>query len=229
MRPEVVLLDAGGTLFTEAESRDEVYARVLAERGVRLALAEVARLREALHAELPPVFEGHIRYSDGWFRELVRRLLARVACPADAEDVRRELAQHFARPEHFVLHNDTFPALEELASRGVRLGVVSNWSPGLPALLEGLHLARYFEAIVVSAVVGATKPERAIFRHALERFGVAAGAALHVGNHPVEDLAGARRAGLAALLVDRSAHAGKPGHPPADTIASLEELPARVR
>jgi putative hydrolase of the HAD superfamily len=224
MSPEIVLLDAGGTLFTETESRDEVYVRVLAANGSQLALPEMARLREELHDAMPAVFGGHVRYTDGWFREFIRRLLLRVRSPADAEAVRLQLADHFSRVEHFVLYADTLPALEELASRGLRLGVVSNWSDRLPALLDGLGLTRFFEVVVVSAVVGATKPERAIFRHALDRLAAAPGRVLHVGDHAVNDLAGARRAGLGALLLDRSGQsAGR-----TDAIASLEELALRV-
>jgi FMN phosphatase YigB (HAD superfamily) len=49
---------------------------------------------------------------------------------------------------------------------------------------------------------------------------------LHVGDHPVNDLAGARRAGLSALLLCRDP--GAAAAEPASCINSLLELPGRI-
>jgi len=220
----VVLLDAGGTLFTERETRDAIYARTLTERGLPVTEARIAALRETLHAAMPAEVEGHVRYTDRWFREFMRRLLAELGSPLDPEALRRDLAAHFSRPESFVLHADTRVALERLLEHGLRIGVVSNWSDRLPPLLEGLGLSRYFEVVTVSAIVGHTKPDRRIFEVALAGFGVRPEQALHVGDDPVNDLAGARRAGLGALLIDR---AGR--HEGPEVIRSLEEMPARLQ
>jgi putative hydrolase of the HAD superfamily len=220
----IVLFDAGGTLFTEVESRDDVYARVLGEHGARVSTALVGRLRTEVHDAMPESFAGAARYTDPWFREFVRRLLERLSATADPEEVRRQLAEHFQRPEHFVVFPDTLPALEELGSRGLRLGVVSNWSDRLHDLLDGLLLARHFEVVTISALAGASKPDRALFLHALRQFGAAPGQALHVGDHPVNDLLGARRSGLSALLLDRDRrHGGE-----LSVIHSLEEVPGRL-
>lgn len=220
---QVVLLDAGGTLFTERETRDAMYARALLERGLPVSVEQVARLRTRLHAEMPPTVDGQVRYTDRWFREFMRRLLAACGSDLDAEALRRDLADHFSRAESFVVHADAPVALERLLERGLRLGVVSNWSDRLPAILEGLGLSPYFEVVVVSAIVGHTKPERGIFEAALTRFGVPPAAALHVGDDPLNDVAGARRAGLGALLIDRAG-----SHHGSEVIRSLEEVPARV-
>ncbi|HEX5011601.1 MAG TPA: HAD-IA family hydrolase [Planctomycetota bacterium] len=227
MRTSVVLFDAGGTLFTERLSRDEVYARELRALGVALPLEEVARLRAAVHDELPEVFAGCVRYSEGWFREFTRRLLARVGSAADPEAVRCRLAQHFLQAESYVVHADAPPALDALRAHGLRLAVVSNWSDRLPVLLEGLGLTPRFDAVVVSALVGASKPDPAIFAEALRRLDAPAAAALHVGDHPRNDYDGARSAGLAALLLDRTGvHARDAA--PGDLIRSLAELPGRL-
>jgi putative hydrolase of the HAD superfamily len=56
---------------------------------------------------------------------------------------------------------------------------------------------------VTSATVGARKPDPEIFRAALEAAGCGAGEALHVGDSGEEDIAGARAAGIRAVLIDR--------------------------
>jgi putative hydrolase of the HAD superfamily len=225
MIPSVVLLDAGGTLFTERRSRDEIYAEELQTLGVPRSLEEIARLREELHDELPESFEGQPRYSEAWFREFVRRLLRRVGSEADPEPVRAAIAANFVRAESFVVYGDVPPALEALLERGLRLGVVSNWNARLPELLVELGLGRCFEVVVASAAFGRSKPDPAIFGEALRRLGVRAEQALHVGDHPVNDVAAARRAGLRAWLLDRSR---PPGPPEPGVLRTLDELPDRL-
>ena len=61
------------------------------------------------------------------------------------------------------------PTLDALAARGLKLGVISNWDERLRPLLRRLKLAGYFETIVVSREVRASKPARAIFQHAVRR------------------------------------------------------------
>jgi REG-2-like HAD superfamily hydrolase len=221
---QIVLLDAGGTLFTEVESRDAIYARVLAARGISAPPELLGRLRAEVHDAMPESFGAGPRYSDPWFREFVRRLLERLGAPGDPEAIRGELAEHFQRPENFVVYADTLPALEELGARGWRLGVVSNWSDRLPALLDGLCLARHFETVAVSALVGASKPDPALFRHALRQLHATPGQAVHVGDHPLNDQAGARRAGIPSLLLDRERTRASD----ASVIHSLEELAGRL-
>jgi putative hydrolase of the HAD superfamily len=99
--------------------------------------------------------------------------------------------------------------------------VVSNWDSYLPALLEGLGLARRFQAVAVSAIEETGKPDAEIFHRACARLSVGASEALHVGDSVREDYEGARAAGLTALLLDRQDR-----HRDIEQrIASLAELP----
>ena len=56
--------------------------------------------------------------------------------------------------------------------------------------------------IVVGYLVGLSKPDPAIFRHALERLGVEPREAVFVGDSYAHDALAARAAGLAAVLID---------------------------
>jgi HAD superfamily hydrolase (TIGR01509 family) len=95
----------------------------------------------------------------------------------------------------FELMPDALETVTGLRSRGLELAVVSNWDVGLAEHLERIGVASLFSAIVTSAEAGVAKPDPAVFRLALERLGVEAGRALHVGDEP-EDEEGARAAGL---------------------------------
>ena len=74
-------------------------------------------------------------------------------------------------------------------------------------VLARLGLAEPFEVIVTAAAIGAAKPDARPFQAALERLGSDAARTVHVGDDPVTDIAGARAAGLSAVLLDRSGRA----------------------
>ncbi len=92
--------------------------------------------------------------------------------------------------------------MRELAARGVSLGIVSNTgrTPGviLRRVLERHGLLGYFGAISYSDEVGFRKPEAQIFHVTLERAGVAAAEALHIGDNPDADVVGAQGVGMRA-------------------------------
>jgi putative hydrolase of the HAD superfamily len=98
---------------------------------------------------------------------------------------------------------DAAPALAELRALGLRLICVSNWDVSLPGVLARCGLAGALDGVVTSAEAGARKPDPAIFEPALRLARCAASEALYVGDTPSEDLAGARAAGIRALLIDR--------------------------
>ncbi len=92
--------------------------------------------------------------------------------------------------------------LEQLSSR-YTLATISNGN----ADVRRLGLAKYFSVIVSADEVGISKPDPAPFLAALERAGVEPAHALHIGDHPVDDIQGARESGLHTLWFNR---AGKP-------------------
>jgi putative hydrolase of the HAD superfamily len=119
----------------------------------------------------------------------------------------------------FRLYDDVAPALAALQAAGLRLAVVSNWDVSLVPVLERLGIADRFEAVVHSAGVGASKPDPKVFEAALEQLGLAPEAVVHVGDDLVNDVEGAQRAGIRAVLIDRSGRRRS-----REAIASLAEL-----
>lgn len=206
-----VFFDAGNTLFTERTSRAEVYARVASQQGIRVEVAAVANAMATVHAELPMIVEGFFRYSRGWFRRFIAEVFARLGHVSVGAEVEAGLFAAFTRADTFRVFDDVVPVLQCCRDQGLRLGVVSNWSPALEELLEALDLRRFFDVVISSARVQWEKPDPRIFHCALERLGIAAADALHVGDRRDNDVDGARAAGLRALRVDRSPARGPEG------------------
>ena len=120
--------------------------------------------------------------------------------------------------------DDVEPTLDALSAAGFPLAVVSNWDASLPDVLDELGLLGRFAAVSVSAVVGARKPDSAVFRHALDIMGLADGDAIHVGDDPVRDCVGAANAGLRAVLLDRRQAAPPVPGPRIATLGGLLDL-----
>jgi putative hydrolase of the HAD superfamily len=201
-----VLLDALGTLLTLAPP-GPAFARVLArEHGLAVADAQAAR---AFAAEIAYYREHHHEGRDAdSLADLRRRCAAvlRTQLPARAQRALspQQLAAAMLDALHFTAYPDAPGTLAALRSRGLRLVVASNWDSSLPQVLAHAGLAGLLDGVVTSAEVGEPKPGGAIFAAALTLAGVTANEAVHVGDSPVCDVAGARGAGIAPLLLRRA-------------------------
>ena len=223
-----VLFDAGATLVHPDPPVEKIYAREFAAEGVAFTPESLARALtrawEEVHAKGETNRYGGVRGETGFwlsFLNRVRSFLDGGAISAAAFD---RLARHFRSAAAWAIYDDVPATLEELLRRGLDLAVVSNWDSHLPKLLAGLGLDRYFRVVAVSAIEETGKPGAEIFHRACLRVGVEPAEALHVGDSVIDDLEGARRAGLSALLLDR-----QDLHPEiADRIVSLAELPDRL-
>ena len=149
--------------------------------------------------------------------EALRVALPDPARPADLD----ELVAVLLGSLHFRAFPDASDALQAARARGLRLVVVSNWDCSLPDVLDRIGLAPLLDGVLASASAGARKPESAIFQRAISLVGVAPSEAIHVGDSLVEDVEGARGAGIEPILLRRDG--GKPP-PGVTTIASLAEI-----
>ena len=196
-----VLLDAGGVLL----DLDFAYLRRLLEsRDHPVESSDLARAEGLARLEIDRRVRDGGRASEAW-RDYFRVLLSAVHSPLDSReeiiDVLRDAHERFGL--WTVPAPGAIPAMRELKRRGYRLGVVSNAEGRVERDLNAAGYDGLFETIVDSSIVGFEKPDPAIFRIALERLGVVAQGTVFLGDVPAVDVAGARAAGIAAVLLDR--------------------------
>ncbi len=125
--------------------------------------------------------------------------------------------------------------LGRMAER-VALGLCSNFShtPTALGVLEEARLLRFFDQPVVSVDLGIRKPRREIFDETLERLGVDASEAIHVGDNLGADVAGAAPLGIRTVWITRrvpdpkAARAQYTGPAPTWTVADLSEIEALI-
>jgi HAD superfamily hydrolase (TIGR01549 family) len=121
--------------------------------------------------------------------------------PDRLDDVRATLERlHGERHLWSGIAADTHESLARLKAAGFRLGVVSNSDGRVEEALRAAGLVCYFDVIVDSTLAGVEKPDPAIFRPALDALGVLPEEAVYVGDLYDVDVAGARAAGMAAIL-----------------------------
>ena len=138
----------------------------------------------------------------------------------------REIYREWAACQHFELYDDVPGVLRDLASSGVRIGLISNTQRCLTSFQSHFELNGLISATMSSFEHGFMKPHPSIFSAALERIGAQPRDAVMVGDSVRQDIEGALNAGMRAVLLDRGGaappRAAQLGVP---VIRSLRELP----
>jgi putative hydrolase of the HAD superfamily len=128
---------------------------------------------------------------------------------AGVKVTREQLLQILSRVQQlfkgvtFVLFDDVLVTMKALRERELIMGLLTNAGKELVSVYAKLGLEPYLDFVVTSEEAGEDKPRPAIFRLALQRAGVSAQEAIHVGDQYVIDIAGARGVGIRPVLIDR--------------------------
>ena len=225
---DAVLLDAGGVLLDldYRYLRRLISTRLAPAAGLRVTerglAAHEALARQEIHRQ---VLEGG-RSSAAW-RDYFHSILGRAGVHEEhREGLIDALWEAHQRVGLWTVAVERGPrTVRELKRRGYRLAVVSNAEGNVARDLDAAGYRGAFGAVIDSHIVGLEKPDPAIFALALERIGVSADRAIFVGDVPAIDVAGARAAGIAPVLLDR--HDAFPDVD-APRISVLEELLSRL-
>jgi len=229
MPPKAVFFDVDFTLIQPGPIfQAEGYRNFCRRHGMDVdetrfdaAVAGAAALLEAPD-ETPYDGEMYVAY--------VRHIIEQMGGSGVAVDACvREIYAEWAACHHFDLYDDVPATLGKLAAGGVRIGLISNSHRCLASFQSHFELNGLISAAVSSSEHGLMKPHPSIFAAALQLADVEARDAVMVGDSLRQDVDGALRAGMKAILLHRS-----PAPPPeagelrargVPVIASLDELP----
>ncbi len=177
---DAVLLDSGGVLIGPVGGRwnprvdfEEVVGRRVGDLPADLLSAAIEAGDACLTAAegTPSRDEYHRVLLDALDVEASPELLAELDAPIDPTTL--------VEP-----YPEVIEVLDDLRERGVRLAVVSDAWPALPELHAGVGLRGYFEVYAISAVLGCTKPDPRMYRHASDALGVEPRRCLFVDDSP---------------------------------------------
>lgn len=221
--PDAVLFDLDGTLVEYERSTADLLAVAFESAGLEpfFGVDEYFdRYRDHLGPDVS-VTEGR------------RRCFAAIAADRGRDpEVGRRVADAFAAErDHSRVERvpGATEVLDALADDHA-LGVVTNGPPGMQSTkLEAAGLADRFETVVFAGHDCAAKPDPEPFETALRDLGASADRAVHVGDSPSSDVAGAHAAGLRSAWLS-----GKDGvepdpepHHAVESLAALAEPPWR--
>jgi HAD superfamily hydrolase (TIGR01549 family) len=210
-----VLFDLGNTLFKLGRQEDwdwtGIHKEGLEKAGFDI---EVDRLRQIiLNIPEEKLAEKKVLYGDiyHFHKEIIKYILESLGYK-DLTDHKLNLATMSARKEIInvqSLSDDALPCLEMLTQKGLRVGVITNAEGQTVINSERMGLARYIDFIIDSAHVGVRKPDKMIFKIAINTLqrncenSLQPGEIMYVGNELEEDALAAKNAGLMGVWLNR--------------------------
>jgi putative hydrolase of the HAD superfamily len=212
VRPEACLVDVYETLV----SCD--FAEI---RGTLPKLAGVApdAWREEYRQLIPALTVGQLSKAEAFAQiMLANGVEPRPDLLRELSDMDRELLVACSR-----LYDDAIPFLQALRSGGIKIAIVSNCSEHTRDMLDQLGVTALSDVLVLSCEVGAAKPAAEIFRFALDRLGVSAGAAAFVDDQ-ASYCAGAADLGLTAIQLVRGEIDGQTAPRAVRSLAEAEAV-----
>lgn len=208
--PKVVSFDCAGTLLNVRWDPAQVSVNALLTAGGQVDEEHAygiysAELRRRWKDFRTLNLSRDISLCDEFWRDLSRwwhRELGTSALEATSFEIGYQ--RIYSRDSDlFQPFDDTVGCLARI-KEGFRCIVLSNWDCSLHRLLKVHNLTDYFELVIASLEIGIEKPDPALFSHVQGLVGVNASEILHVGDHLIDDLQGARNAGWDAVIIDRN-------------------------
>jgi putative hydrolase of the HAD superfamily len=134
--PQVIFLDAVGTLFGVRDSVGRIYSEVASKYGVncqpelidKCFYSAFKNSTPCIFPDVPKIDIPDREYQ--WWREINRQTFTAAGVWAQFEDFDlffQDLYQYFATPAAWYIYPDVIPALNQWQRSGVRLGVISNF------------------------------------------------------------------------------------------------------
>jgi HAD superfamily hydrolase (TIGR01549 family) len=200
-RRGVILWDVGGTLVDFAGSLPESVRRRLAGCGINHSGISDEHIEQTyadfIGAEQRWRTIEHERAAEtSWLKALLR---GEISEGDSINQIAERMPRYF---DLFRVVDGVMELLGELWERRIAMGVVSNWPPSLPEILEHHQLGSFFDVVVYSAQDGIHKPDERIFRRALNGLGANPDDAVMIGDNFELDIVPSRGMGMRAIHFD---------------------------
>jgi HAD superfamily hydrolase (TIGR01549 family) len=224
-RYRTVFLDAGGVMITPNFPR---LAEALSRRGVAASPDALAAAEPYVKQELdhgPTIQATDDRRRGYVYFDRILELAGIPASPATEAAVEELVSFNDREGAWDVVTPGAVEALNRLRRASCQLVVVSNSNGMVRRILGRVGLEPHVDLVLDSQEEGVEKPDPRIFEIALDRARADRAATIHCGDIYHIDVAGARAAGLPAVLLDS---AGLYTDADCPRVASLPEFADRL-
>jgi len=227
---KAIFFDWFNTLARYEPPREELHSQVLHEFGIEVSPDKVRRgilvADRYIFGEnaLSPVEKRSPEEKAKVYYRYQDITLTEIGVKVDKELILKIMkrARQLFEKVSFALFDDTLSTLKTLKEQNLILGSITNLAEDMKPIFRKLGLEPYLDFAITSQDAGADKPNPAIFLAALDRAGVKASEAIHVGDQYKIDVVGARGVGITPILIDR--YDGYPEITDCPRISSLTEV-----
>lgn len=196
-----VLFDIGGPIDTEVlfeQECDRLIGEAFAALGHPISVDEVARASSvAVLARAPNAYIAMIEHLAGDDTALAAAVTTKFRTDLVTLDL-------------FEQRDGIEGVLRWLHGRGLKLGIVANQPQRKIDAMRRAGLAGYFADLQMSEGIGLRKPDPAIFRHVCRALGMEPALCIMVGDRVDNDIAPAKRLGMATIRVLTGRHRDQP-------------------
>ncbi|CCQ93977.1 HAD-superfamily hydrolase, subfamily IA,variant1 family [[Clostridium] ultunense Esp] len=204
---KVIGFDLGYTLVRNR--RERIYQGFLKENGIDLSIHSIEKAFHLADKTFMRLFPGALgkpaKTFYPWWLGIVNYHLE---LQFDLVKQTQYFFAHQDRESFWELFPWTESVLKELKKAGYRLILLSNWDNGARSLIKRLGLTPYFDDLLISAELGIQKPDPKIFIEMVKRAQCRPEEVLYVGDNYYDDVAGAKKAGIDTVLINRFGRLG---------------------
>lgn len=207
---KVIFFDAAETLFKTRGSVGDIYLKIAKKYGSEAAKETIDNaFFNAFKKQPPPLFpqevppDERVAIEKGWWYDVVKGVFTEVGMFPSFEDYFQEVYTVFKGSQGWELFPETIEVLTEIRKKGYQTGMITNFDTRVYEVNRALGIDDLIDSMTLSSEAGAPKPDPRIFKKALESHRVKPEEALHVGDSLSDDVRGALKTGLQAVLIDR--------------------------
>ena len=228
---QTLLLDDRDLGQTRALVRLEGAQAALAKWGQDFDLEQIREAYDACYRQCQERRDGGV---DVEFREQVRIFVDNISSGLSGR-LDRETMDEIVRcySDSFLTHpppahGDALAVLQGVTDMGLRIGLISNtgMTPGYTfrSYLEERGLLSYFHTLTFSDEVKLAKPNEKMFLMTLRDMGVSPSESVHVGDHVINDVVGAKRSGMRTVWITGFYERDDPSDPKSEPDATVDDL-----
>ncbi|NQS91322.1 MAG: HAD family hydrolase [Chloroflexi bacterium] len=206
-----LLFDLDGTLIHQYPSSLDVLFTIIDEHKVTLMTSAHRETQQfmfrywANSEEFTADLAMYGEFTDQFYLHyLKRKLWAAGLTELQAAELAPSIQAAFVecyQPTTLVA-DDVLPTLKSLRRLGYKIGLVSNRSSSIDAVIQELGFESYLDFYFSSAEVNSWKPDPAIFDHALYLAESSPDITAYIGDNYYTDIVGAQNAGIYPILID---------------------------
>ena len=167
--------------------------------------ADMSRFDEAISLGIRYLDDNHSLTTEEehqQFRTAYTIVIETLGVQSPTGDLLADILRPFEEGTGIEPFEDTRRVLKDISLRGLKLGIVSDNWPSLDRRYRQLGLRDYFDAFVISAVLGCWKPCERMYTTAIDELGIPPEPLMFVDDWP-ENVAAAVRLGMSGVVISR--------------------------